>query len=161
MPRHMKSATFAESPESVENHLAFALYAAAHAFTKAYSRLLAPFALTYPQYLVMLVLWEHEGLTVKDLGQRLFLDTGTLTPLLKRLEVGGRLNRRRDAVDERQMRVTLTPHGRGLQSSTAAVRCAVERATGITASRLEQLRHDAMTARRALEEGREATGWTA
>src|SRR5437764_419499 len=89
--------------------LCFATYAAAHAFTRLYKPLLEPLKLTYPQYLVMLVLWESDDVTVKEIGQRLFLDSGTLTPLLKRLEAAGIVRRIRDRNDERQVRISLTP----------------------------------------------------
>ncbi len=103
------------------NQLCFAVYAAAHALNKTYKPLLEPLDLTYPQYLVMLVLWERDGLTVKEIGEKLFLDSGTLTPLLKRLEAAGRLRRTRDSVDERQVRITLTEAGRALKADAAAV----------------------------------------
>ena len=89
----------------VEEHLCFALHTASRAFTRAYAPLLAPLGLTYPQYLVMVVLWEADGLSVGELGGRLGLDSGTLTPLLKRLERQGFVERRRDAGDERSVRL--------------------------------------------------------
>src|SRR5918998_4135688 len=98
------------------NQLCFAIYAAAHAFTGAYKPLLDPLGLTYPQYLVLLVLWEEEGLSVKEIGQRLHLDSGTLTPVLKRLEKAGFVRRRRDDQDERQVRVELADKGRGARA---------------------------------------------
>jgi len=103
------------------NQLCFAVYAAAHALNKTYKPLLEPLELTYPQYLVMLVLWERDGLTVKEIGERLFLDSGTLTPLLKRLEAAGRVRRTRDSEDERQVRITLTEAGRTLKQQAAGV----------------------------------------
>jgi len=103
------------------NQLCFAVYAAGHAFNSAYKKLLAPLGLTYPQYLVMLVLWEQDGLTVSAIGVRLGLDSGTLTPLLKRLEAAGLLSRLRDAADERQVRITLTPAGRALKQKAKAI----------------------------------------
>ncbi|GJD93911.1 MarR family winged helix-turn-helix transcriptional regulator [Methylobacterium iners] len=108
--------TQAQDPQSLDSQLCFAVYAAAHAFGRAYRSLLAGHGLTYPQYLVLLVLWEEEGLTVKDIGTRLFLDSGTLTPLLKRLEAAGHVRRARDRSDERQVSIFLTPKGRALQS---------------------------------------------
>ena len=100
----------------LDHQLCFALYAASLAMTKAYRPLLAPLGLTYPQYLVMLVLWEGDGLTVKQAGERLGLDSGTLTPLLKRLEAAGLLQRLRDAADERRVRLQLTAAGRALRA---------------------------------------------
>lgn len=102
-------------PLLLDHQLCFAVYAASRAMTQAYQPLLAPLGLTYPQYLVMLVLWEGDGLTVGELGQRLQLDSGTLTPLLKRLAVAGLVDRRRDDVDERVVRLTLTAAGRALR----------------------------------------------
>lgn len=102
-------------PQRLDNQLCFAVYAAAHAFGRAYRGLLSGNDLTYPQYLVLLVLWEEEGLTVKEIGDRLYLDSGTLTPLLKRLEAAGRVRRARDRQDERQVSIFLTAEGRGLQ----------------------------------------------
>src|SRR6187200_246404 len=93
---------------ALDNQLCFALYSSSLAMTKLYKPLLDPLGLTYPQYLVMLVLWEGDGVTVSELGQRLMLDSGTLTPLLKRLESAGVLQRLRDVADERRVLVRLT-----------------------------------------------------
>src|SRR6202521_5867464 len=111
----------ADQPLLLGNQLCFAIYSTAHAFNRVYKPLLDRLGLTYPQYLVMLVLWEGDGLTVKEIGERLFLDSGTLTPLLKRLEAAGRVHRTRDHADERQVRVTLTDAGRALREQAAAV----------------------------------------
>ena len=118
-PAHPSSA----SPPALllDNQLCFALYSASLAMTKLYKPLLAQLGLTYPQYLVMLVLWEQDGMTVSALGERLFLDSGTLTPLLKRLEASGLLARERDAQDERRVRVTLTPQGHALRSAAEPI----------------------------------------
>lgn len=107
----------------LDRQLCFALYSSSLAMTKLYKPLLAPLGLTYPQYLVMLVLWECDGnpasaageLSVGQLGQRLSLDSGTLTPLLKRLETLGHVQRRRSADDERRVDISLTPSGRKLR----------------------------------------------
>jgi len=106
------------SPEALQldRQLCFALYSASLAMTRLYKPLLDAIGLTYPQYLVMLVLWERDGLTVSELGERLSLDSGTLTPLLKRLEAAGLLQRERDAQDERCVRVALTRAGRALRA---------------------------------------------
>jgi MarR family transcriptional regulator, organic hydroperoxide resistance regulator len=111
------------SPQSLrlDNQVCFALYSASLAMTKLYKPLLDAIDLTYPQYLVMLVLWEQDGLTVKELGERLYLDSGTLTPLLKRLESGGHLRRVRDADDERRVRISLTEQGRALRLQAEAI----------------------------------------
>jgi DNA-binding MarR family transcriptional regulator len=105
----------------LDEQLCFALYRASRAVVRAYADLLAPLGLTYPQYLTMLVLWETDGVPVKRLGERLVLDSATLTPLLKRLEQQGLVSRRRDADDERVVRIHLTPEGRALQEKARDV----------------------------------------
>jgi len=107
-----------KSPDNMlalDNQFCFALYSASLAMTKTYKPLLDKLGLTYPQYLVMLVLWQEDGLLVKTIGEKLFLDSGTLTPLLKRLEASGFIVRARDLDDERQVRITLTREGRALK----------------------------------------------
>lgn len=104
----------------LDQQLCFALYSASLAMTKVYKPLLAPLGLTYPQYLVMLLLWEQDDRTVNELGLALHLDSGTLTPLLKRLETQGLLTRHRDTLDERRVRVTLSPAGRALEQRALA-----------------------------------------
>src|SRR5262245_46268151 len=94
----------------LDHQLCFALYSSSLAMTRLYKPLLAPLGLTYPQYLVMLVLWEQDEVAVSRLGERLQLDSGTLTPLLKRLEQAELLQRRRDSEDERRVLVTLSPN---------------------------------------------------
>ncbi|HEX5354774.1 MAG TPA: MarR family transcriptional regulator [Aquabacterium sp.] len=101
--------------------LCFALYAASLAMTKVYKPLLAPLGLTYPQYLVMLLLWEHDDRTVNELGQLLQLDSGTLTPLLKRMASQGLLSRERDPEDERRVRLRLTAAGRELKQKATEI----------------------------------------
>ena len=105
----------------LDNQVCFALYSASLAMTKLYKPLLDALGLTYPQYLVMLVLWEQDGLTVSELGERLYLDSGTLTPLLKRLEAAGLVARQRDAQDERRVRIALTPAGQALRTQAEAI----------------------------------------
>lgn len=105
----------------LDNQLCFALYSASLAMTKLYKPLLDELGLTYPQYLVMLVLWEGDGLMVSELGQRLSLDSGTLTPLLKRLEAAGLISRLRDVHDERRVHIHLTAAGRKLKARAAKV----------------------------------------
>lgn len=96
--------------------ICFALYSANHAMQRVYAPLLSELGLTYPQYLVLLSLWQDDGQTVGALGRALQLESNTLTPLLKRMEAQGLVNRARDSSDERQVRVTLTEAGHGLQS---------------------------------------------
>ena len=129
----------ADLPLLLGNQLCFAIYSTAHAFNRVYKPLLDRLGLTYPQYLVMLVLWEGDGLTVGDIGERLQLDSGTLTPLLKRLEAMGLLDRSRDPSDERQVRVRLTNAGRALQKKARNIpRCILE-ATGLSLADLRRL----------------------
>jgi DNA-binding MarR family transcriptional regulator len=105
----------------LRKQLCFAVYSTSHAFTRAYRVLLEPLGLTYPQYLVLLVLWERDGMRVKEIGAQLFLDSGTLTPLLKRLEGLGYVRRVRDPSDERQVTILLTPSGQALEQKAASV----------------------------------------
>lgn len=123
----------------LDNQLCFALYSASLAMTKLYKPLLENLGLTYPQYLVMLVLWEQDGLTVSALGERLSLDSGTLTPLLKRIEQCGLLARMRSTDDERRVLVTLTPSGRKLKAKAAAVPACVVQSTGCPVPELVSL----------------------
>ena len=131
----------------LDHQLCFALYSASLAMTKFYKPLLDPLGLTYPQYLVMLVLWEADGITVSQLGERVALDSGTLTPLLKRLEASDLVRRLRDTADERRVLLQLTPVGRALKSRAMAVPesmacasgCALDELAALTA-RLKALR---------------------
>ncbi|MBK6005257.1 MarR family transcriptional regulator [Ramlibacter ginsenosidimutans] len=123
----------------LDNQVCFALYSASLAMTKLYKPLLDELGLTYPQYLVMLVLWESDGLTVSELGQRLSLDSGTLTPLLKRLEAAGLVNRLRAVQDERRVHIHLTAAGRKLKARAAKVPGCVLAASQCSLSELLQL----------------------
>ncbi len=134
----------------LDNQLCFALYSASLAMTKLYKPLLETLGLTYPQYLVMLVLWEQDGLTVSALGERLFLDSGTLTPLLKRMEQSGLVSRQRSVEDERRVEVTLTPDGRTLKTRAASVPACVVEAAGCPIPELMTLTHDVQSLRNRL-----------
>lgn len=133
---------------ALDHQLCFALYSASLAMTKLYKPLLEPLGLTYPQYLVLLVLWEADGITVSQVGERLALDSGTLTPLLKRLEAAQLIQRLRDAQDERRVLLLLTPQGRQLkrraikvpQQVACASGCALDELAKLTA-RLKALRN--------------------
>lgn len=114
----------------LDRQLCFALYRAQRAVTRAYAPLLEPLGLTYPQYLVFLKLWEQDGIGVNELGGCLALDSGTLTPLLKRLEQRGLIERRRDAGDERFVRLYLTPEGRALRTKAKKVPAALAELAG-------------------------------
>ena len=136
-----------EAPRTLDGQLCFALYSANLAMGKLYRQLLSGLDLTYPQYLVMLVLWEGDGITVSELGDRLFLDSATLTPLLKRLQAAGLVQRTRGTHDERQVIVTLTDEGRALREKAGqvpvdvfcATGCEIDEVVGLK-SQLEKLR---------------------
>lgn len=123
----------------LDSQLCFALYSASLAMTKAYQPFLADLGLTYPQYLVMLVVWEEEGLMVSEIGSRLFLDSGTLTPLVKRLETAGLLLRLRDIDDERRVRVKLTAAGRSLKSDASTIPACMQSKIGCSPEELVTL----------------------
>ncbi|MBE7939478.1 MULTISPECIES: MarR family transcriptional regulator [Ramlibacter] len=124
----MVNASLSDDSLLLDNQLCFALYSASLAMTKLYKPLLDEIGLTYPQYLAMLALWEQDGLSVSALGERLHLDSGTLTPLLKRLEAAGLLARLRSVEDERRVHVKLTPAGRRLKAAARHLPgCVLER----------------------------------
>lgn len=106
---------------ALENQVCFPLYSAANAVVRAYRPLLNALDLTYPQYLVMMVLWEHNGINVKELGAKLYLDSGTLTPLLKRLETKGLVVRTRGLEDERVRMISLSDEGAALKEKALAI----------------------------------------
>src|SRR3954467_4700954 len=108
-------------PLLLSNQICFAVYSTAHAFNRIYKPLLDRLGLTYPQYLVMLVLWERDDVPLKDIGERLFLDSGTLAPLLKRMETADLIKRTRSTEDERQVLIVLTPKGHALKEKARAV----------------------------------------
>lgn len=134
----------------LSNQLCFAIYSASHAFSRAYRPLLDPLGLTYPQYLVMLILWEADGRTVGGIGERLGLDSNTLTPLIKRLEAAGHVRRTRDADDQRVVRVQLTQAGRALREKAAGVFASVTCATGLSEAAAEALRREVIALRDTL-----------
>ena len=124
----------------LDKQLCFALYGAAHAFTRAYKPLLSPLGLTYPQYVVMMALWEEDDLSVKALGEKVGLDSGTLSPLLKRLEQMHYVARRRDVTDERVVFITLTQEGRQLKTRALEVFQAIGSQIGSDIGEIESLR---------------------
>ena len=115
------------------------MYSSSLLMTKLYKPLLGTLGLTYPQYLVLLVLWETDAIGVGELGEQLYLDSGTLTPLLKRMEAAGWLTRERAAHDERRVIVTLSPAGRALRRKAAHVPLAVACASGCKLSEINAL----------------------
>lgn len=134
----------------LDNQLCFALYSASLAMTKVYKFLLEELGLTYPQYLAMLVLWEADGITVSNLGERLHLDSGTLTPLLKRMESAGLIARIRSVDDERRVHITLTAVGRRLKTRAAKVPGCVLSASGCSLNELQSLTQQVQSLRRRL-----------
>lgn len=136
----------------LDDQLCFALYSTTNALKKMYRPALDRVGLTYPQYLVMMVLWQTDGQTVSEIGSRLFLDSATLTPLLKRLEANGLLERRRAADDERQVVISLTAKGKTLRSNAQAVPEHAVKATGCTADELVALKEELIRLRHRLME---------
>ena len=124
----------------LKTQLCFALYAATNAITRAYRSRLSHIGLTYSQYLVMMVLWEADGSTVKNIAQQLHLDSPTITPLLKRLESAGFLNRQRNANDERVVNIFLTDAGRNIQARVAEMQKGVACQTGMQETQFIELR---------------------
>lgn len=134
----------------IDNFVCFALYSAGHAFTRLYKPLLDPLGLTYPQYLVMAVLWEKDGRTVGEIGEKLLLESSTLTPLLKRLETAGMVRRTRDQNDERVVRIQLTPKGAELKQKAVEIPRAIGCSTNLTIPEVMKLTDDIKALREKL-----------
>ena len=128
------------APLLLDNQLCFGLYAAANAIIRAYRPLLAELGVTYPQYLVLMALWERDCQTVSELGRELMLDSGTLTPLLKRMEAAGLVRRCRRTRDEREVEITLTERANGLRDAALEVRCDIVRQLALEESEIARLR---------------------
>jgi DNA-binding MarR family transcriptional regulator len=126
-------------PPTLDQHLCFAMYSTSLKMTQIYKPLLQPLGLTYPQYLVMVVLWEHEGVGIKDIAARLQQDSGSVTPLVKRLEGEGYLLRDRDPKDERNRVLTLTAKGRALREAGLDVSRRIAEACDITQADFETM----------------------
>ncbi|MEY9881308.1 MarR family winged helix-turn-helix transcriptional regulator [Bradyrhizobium sp. USDA 329] len=140
----------ADAPLRLDNQICFAVYSAAHAFNRVYKPLLDRLGLTYPQYLVMLVLWERDDVPVKDIGEKLFLDSGTLTPLLKRLEAAHLVKRSRSREDERQVLIALTPQGYALKEKARAVPQSILAASDCSVSELVAMKDEIVALRNRL-----------
>lgn len=136
----------------LENQLCFALHAASRAMTGAYQPLLDELGITYPQYLVLLTLWEEDGARVSRIGERLHLDSGTLTPLLKRLEAHELVERRRSSEDERVVEVFLTATGKRLKKRAMEVPAAMLCKTSLSVAELEKLRGTLQSLTRSLHD---------
>ena len=134
----------------LDNQLCFALYSTSLAMTKLYKPMLEEMGLTYPQYRAMLVLWEQDGLSVSELGERLYLDSGTLTPLLKRMETAGLLSRIRAVQDERRVHITLTAEGRKLKAKAAKIPGCIMSATQCSIPELVSLTQQVQSFRKRL-----------
>jgi len=137
---------------AISSQLCFSVYSTAHAFTRLYYQLLQPIDITYTQYLALLALQEEDGITVNALGKRLLLDSGTLTPVLKRLESAGYVRRERDRHDERRVRAYLTERAHGLRPDFERVSEHVFRATGLTPGEIASLQRRLHRLRLALEQ---------
>ncbi|EOS92762.1 MarR family transcriptional regulator [Erwinia tracheiphila] len=131
-----------DPPLLLDKQLCFALYSANLALNKLYRQLLSELDITYPQYLVMLVLWEKDNVTVSQIGGRLFLDSATLTPLLKRLESAGLLHRQRSRKDERQVVITLTAQGQQLRSKATGIPDSIACAAPSDVATLQSLKQE-------------------
>ena len=141
-PRRLTRAKDDEDVLNLDNQLCFALYATSRAITSVYRPALDELGITYPQYLVLLVLWERDGLGVGELGERLFLDSGTLTPLLKRLEKQGLITRRRDTDDERHVNVTLTLAGSRMKRNALAMATTLQCKLQLPKGKVDALRNE-------------------
>jgi DNA-binding MarR family transcriptional regulator len=134
----------------LDDFLCFAVYSASHAFNRLYKPLLDELGLTYPQYLVMVTLWERDDRTVGEIGERLFLESNTLTPLLKRMEAAGLVSRSRDPADERQVRLRLTVDGKALLDKAKRVPPCVLEATNLSGEAARSLTDQIAALRTAL-----------
>jgi DNA-binding MarR family transcriptional regulator len=142
----------ADAPLRLDNQICFAIYSTAHTFNRVYKPLLDRLGLTYPQYLVMLVLWEKDGVPVKDIGERLLLDSGTLTPLLKRLEAAQLIKRTRSTQDERQVLIALTLQGHALREKARAVPPSILAASACSIAELSAMKSEIIALRDRLNE---------
>jgi DNA-binding MarR family transcriptional regulator len=139
--------------QNLDDFLCFAIYSTNLAVNRLNKSVLDKLGLTYLQYIVLVALYEHDDQTVGGLGDKLFLDSSTLTPLLKRLETMGHLTRQRDPQDERQVRVRLTPQGRSLREQAFAFRGDLVKAMGLNAAEFRQLREQILKLRDNLSDG--------
>jgi DNA-binding MarR family transcriptional regulator len=135
----------------LDQQLCFAVYSASHAFTRFYRPLLAQLGVTYPQYLVLLTLWERDGMSVSAIGERLLLDSGTLTPVLKRLEALGLVTRARSTIDERQVLVRLTGQGQSMRTVAEGFPARILGASECSGDELDALRRALLDLRHNLD----------
>jgi len=147
-----------QDPLDLDEFICFAVYSANSAFNRAYKPILDALGLTYPQYIAMVALWQKDDQTVGEIGQRLLLESNTLTPLLKRLEAAGLVRRRRDSRDERLVRVALTDKGRALRQEAQSVPAAIGAASGLAPDSAAQLRTSLIELRKTLNRSTLAQG---
>lgn len=144
MPRHKTD------PLQLDRFICFSIYAAHHALNRVYAPLLEPLGLTYPQYLVMVVLWERDTIPVGEIGERLSLESNTLTPLLKRMQTAGLIERMRGEDDERQVLISLTARGRALKNAAQDIPACVLDATHMQADRIATINRELQALNHAL-----------
>lgn len=147
-----------QDPLDLDEFVCFAVYSANSAFNRAYKPILDALGLTYPQYIAMVALWQKDDQTVGEIGQRLLLESNTLTPLLKRLEAAGLVQRRRDSRDERLVRVALTDKGRALRQEAQRVPAAIAAASGLAPDSAVRLRNSLVELRQTLNRSTLAQG---
>lgn len=150
MKHNRKPEASAPNPLELQDFLCFSIYSASHAFNRLYQPLLKELGLTYPQFIALILLWDQDGQSVGELGQKLFLQSNTLTTMLKRLEILGLIKRSRDSADERQVRIRLTEAGRKLRLSESHVVRTVRKATGLEDKEFKDLRDGVDALRKAL-----------
>jgi MarR family transcriptional regulator, organic hydroperoxide resistance regulator len=148
---HRKQESPTGIPLDLQEFLCFSIYSASHAFNRVYQPLLRDLNLTYPQFIAMVLLWQQDGQSVGELGQKLFLQSNTLTPMLKRLETLGYVARSRDSADERQVRIRLTEAGRRLRLRASDIVRSVRKATGLGDKEFKDLREGVDALRTVLE----------
>ena len=147
-----KPAAAPEKPPKLDDFLCFAIYSTNLAVNRVYKPLLDELGLTYPQYIVLIALYDEDNQTVGGLGDKLFLNSSTLTPLLKRMEAMGHLTRQRDPEDERQVRVRLTPQGRSVREKGIMSRSSLLNSTNFSPAEYEQLREQMVKLRAYLSD---------
>jgi DNA-binding MarR family transcriptional regulator len=151
MAHHRKHEASAATPLELKEFLCFSIYSASHAFNRVYQPLLSDIGLTYPQFIAMILLWNEDGQTVGELGQKLILQSNTLTPMLKRLETLGFIKRSRDSADERQVLINLTESGRKLRLRASDIVRSVRKAIALPDKQLKELREGVDALRKSLD----------
>lgn len=151
LPEQLNDPVLQAEVLKLDNQLCFALYSASLAMTKTYKPLLEKLGLTYPQYLIMLILWQQDGLALKDIADKLFTESGALTPVLKRLQEMGLLIRSRSPQSERTLEIRLTEQGRALRHDALLVNQQIAAGCGFTLNEMQQLRDQLIDLRQRLQ----------